>query len=93
MVCYVIPLASAIALQIGSKNKNAQKWWLILMLYGGAVFGIIDHIWNGELFLISGNILSDLLLGLVITITIVISWSVFVLIVKNNPKLSNQIGY
>jgi hypothetical protein len=61
------------------------------MLYGGALFGVIDHLWNGELFLISGNIVSDLLLGVVITAFIIISWAAILIISRSNPILSDYI--
>jgi hypothetical protein len=40
---------------------------LNLMFYGASIFGVIDHLWNGELFLISPNLTKDILLGVVIT--------------------------
>jgi hypothetical protein len=49
-----------------------------MLLAGGALFGVVDHLWNGELFLFSGNLLSDLLLGATITATIVAAWAVIV---------------
>jgi len=46
------------------------------MLYGGALFGIVDHIWHGELFLISGSLAKDLALGGVITAAIFACWGI-----------------
>jgi hypothetical protein len=56
--------------------KDRRQKSLNLLLAGGAVFGIIDHAWNGELFLIGPDIVSDLLLGVAITAAIVGVWSV-----------------
>lgn len=53
------------------------------MFYGGALFGIVDHIWNGELFT-SGNIVKDLSLGVVISLSILVSW--VITLVLNKPK-------
>ena len=39
-----------------------------------AIFGVIDHWWNGELFLFGGNFLLDLALGVTITLTILFVW-------------------
>jgi hypothetical protein len=77
MVCYVVPLA---ALMIGifwrklSRKKGVYSLWLNRMLLGGALFGLIDHYWNGELFLISANLVTDLALGFTITGGIVATW-------------------
>jgi len=46
------------------------------MLYGGTLFGIVDHIWHGELFLISESITMDLFLGCAITATIFACWGI-----------------
>jgi hypothetical protein len=76
-MCYTVPLTAALVTSIvSSKKKNPKLGWLNLMLWGGAFFGAIDHLWNGELFLISPNIISDLLLGLTITLSIVLVWLV-----------------
>lgn len=86
-MCYTIPLVSALTTSIiWHKEKNIKIWWLNLMFYGGAIFGIIDHLWNGELFLFSKNIVSDLLLGIVITLLIIIGWLAILNLIKINPK-------
>lgn len=51
---------------------------LNLLLLGGAVFGIVGHMWNGELFLIGPNPVMDLLLGITVTIVIFCVWLVIV---------------
>ena len=81
MVCYTVPLVAAISHFFMSrsitslKTSNSQQW-LTLLLSGGAIFGVVDHWWNGELFLIGENILFDLTLGVVITVAIVFIWAV-----------------
>lgn len=83
MVCYAIPTVAAL-IHYGSRKKvsslrtSVHQKWLNLLLAGGALFGIVDHVWNGELFLIGNNIVSDLLLGTTITIVITFAWLVLV---------------
>ena len=83
MVCYLIPLTAAVVHTVLRRNVHSlrgdkHQLWLGMLLAGGALFGVVDHLWNGELFLFSGNLLSDLLLGATITVTIVASWAVIV---------------
>jgi hypothetical protein len=91
MVCYVVPTVAALIHSrmrhtvTGWKTSVHQKW-LSMLLAGGALFGIVDHIWNGELFLISGNIVSDLLLGTTITVVICVAWAIAVTIDKIKTK-------
>ena len=35
---------------------------------------VIDHFWNNELFLIGGNIGSDILLGVLMTLGATVAW-------------------
>ena len=91
-MCYTAPLVGAVITTAAwSKTKGVKVWWLMLMFYGGALFGVIDHWWNGELFLISENIVSDLLLGAVITAVILVGWGITVLFSKINPTLANYV--
>ena len=84
-MCYIIPTGGAIISSlIWRKNKDAKVWWLNLMFLGGALFGIIDHIWNGELF-VSQNIIKDLSLGVVISLIILASWFIILSLNKANP--------
>lgn len=85
-MCYTIPLATSVATTILWRKKGGPKIWsLNLMLYGAALFGVIDHFWNGELFLISENVFSDLCLGCVITVGIFLGWMVTLAIPKLSP--------
>jgi hypothetical protein len=87
-MCYAIPLAAAITTSfIWKKKMTVKLWWLILMFYGGSLFGIIDHLWNRELFLISENWLKDLCLGGVITAGIILAWKVILALAKKSPVL------
>lgn len=92
-MCYTAPLVGAVVTSVAwSKTKSVKVWWLALMFYGGALFGVIDHFWNGELFLISENIVSDLLLGITITAIILISWGIAVICSKINPTLADYVN-
>ena len=51
-------------------NSNKYHSTLNMILLGGAAFGIVDHAWNGELLFRGENILTDLMLGVVITISV-----------------------
>ncbi|MGB2630087.1 MAG: hypothetical protein WBD24_07030 [Candidatus Omnitrophota bacterium] len=75
-MCYTVPLVASVVSTIvwKKKNKDPRIWRLTLMLYGASIFGVIDHLWNGELFLISENAAKDLMLGVTITAAIFIGW-------------------
>lgn len=92
MVCYIIPaIAAIIEFLRAKKSKNS----LNLMFLGGALFGIVDHLWNGELFLISKNWLMDLTLGFTITGVITGSWFMIVSapkIIDSMHRLSSRLG-
>ncbi|MFH1202524.1 MAG: hypothetical protein V1674_06515 [Candidatus Omnitrophota bacterium] len=89
-MCYAFPAMGAIVTScIWHKTKSVRIWWLNLLFWGGALFGIIDHLWNRELFLISENIVSDLMLGMAITVAIFASWAAVVVVGKKNPTLAN----
>lgn len=76
MVCYIVPLAATLFSAGGRKalGKQGQNSLLLtLMMFGGAMFGLVDHAWHGELFM-SANLAMDLVLGGTITTAIVASW-------------------
>ncbi|MDI6840775.1 MAG: hypothetical protein QMD71_08020 [bacterium] len=54
LLCWSIPTAAAIIVSAVRKTRKGEieSLWLTLLLFGGAIFGVIDHIWNKELFLI-----------------------------------------
>jgi hypothetical protein len=91
MVCYLIPMFAALVhtgmrKKVKSMNENVHQWWLSLLLAGGAIFGVIDHLWNGELFLIGPNIMADLALGVVITVGLCCVWAGIVALDKFATK-------
>lgn len=92
-MCYVGPLAGAIVTSVfWRKARNAKVFWLNLLFWGGALFGVIDHLLNGELFLISENIGWDLLLGGIITGAILVTWGGIVALSRKHPVLSRMLS-
>ncbi|MDD5194607.1 MAG: hypothetical protein PHQ96_02900 [Candidatus Omnitrophica bacterium] len=92
-MCYVAPLSGAIVTTfIWNKRKSVESFWLGLLFYGGVFFGIIDHLWNGELFLISKNLSADLLLGVAITCAILLFWGLLLILAKINPTISAYVN-
>jgi len=81
MVCYILPLAATIILA-GLRKRGigagTHVFWLNIMMLGGALFGTVDHLWNGELFMIGANFMSDIALGGTITVAIFGGWGVIV---------------
>lgn len=76
MVCYALSVASAVAVYLLRRRSDSPELrTLNLMLLGGALFGFIDHWWNGELFA-SPDIVNDLLLGTAIVAGIFGIWTV-----------------
>jgi len=92
-MCYTVPIAGAVITSVvWNRTKNVKLWWLNLLLYGGGVFGFVDHLWNRELFIISDNIGRDLLLGAVITVTILSIWALMLVISKLSPTLNTYVS-
>ena len=94
MACYTIPLAAAIVhyglrKKVSNWKNKVHHLWLNLLFSGAAIFGVIDHLWNGELFLISENLFWDLMLGVVITVGIVIGWTIIVALSKRQSEEIN----
>ncbi|MFH1106667.1 MAG: hypothetical protein V1787_02125 [Candidatus Micrarchaeota archaeon] len=78
MVCYAVPLSAAILLHAARKKgrlKGEGIGRLNLLMAGGAAFGVVDHWWNGELFLFGPGMGADLALGFVITAAIAGFWA------------------
>jgi len=85
MVCYTVPLVSAIILFVLRKRFHSESiklHQLNLLLNGGTIMLIIDHFWNRELFLIGKDISSDLLLGVLMTAGVFVFWGITVILSK-----------
>jgi hypothetical protein len=88
MGCYTIPTAAAIVHFFMRKKKPSLKMskhhlWLNQLFLGGAIFGVVDHWWNGELLAFS---LKDMILGVVITAVIFAVWGYLVMFDKMSSK-------
>lgn len=84
MGCYTVPVAAAIIHYFIRKGKpglwkNKNQRMLNLMFFGGAIFGVVDHWWNGELFAFS---MRDMMLGVVITLVTFSIWGYMTLLAK-----------
>ncbi len=95
LACWIVPLAAAVISSIVWRafKRGPAGWWLNLLLYGGSLFGVVDHVWHGELFLIGEAPLMDLLLGATITATIFCGWGIVLGIAKVRPELGRRMGY
>ncbi len=88
-MCYLGPVSAAIVTTfIWKKKETVGLFWLMLMFYGAGLFGIIDHLWNGELFLVSENWAKDVMLGIVITAGTVLAWRIILALAKRNQSLN-----
>lgn len=90
MVCFIIPTivwGMVYAHRRIGKRTDEQGYQLNLLLGGGALFGLVDHWWNGELYPpASANIGSDLLLGVLITAAIYAAWFGMLLVKQAKAK-------
>jgi hypothetical protein len=92
-MCYTVPLAASIITTIrGRQKKEPKSQWLNLMLYGGTLFGVIDHLWNGELFLVSSSWVRDIALGFAITAAIFAGWGIIVGLSKVSPGFARYMA-
>jgi len=93
-MCYTIPVGAAIITLVTKKKiktKTPYLSWLNLLLWGGAIMLVVDHIWNGELLLVGENIIKDLLLGITMTVVVFVVWGIMVFIHKSKISLSKVI--
>ena len=95
MTCYVVPATAAIICFFMRKKipswKNSEKHlWLNLLLAGGALFGVVDHIWNGEFMLFGSGWLADLTLGITITVIIIAAWGFTIFSQKASVRTKDE---
>jgi hypothetical protein len=70
-MCHAVPIANAIVTTFWwKKSRSPRLGQLNLMFYGASIFGIVDHLWSGELFLISPDLTKDILKGVVIAASV-----------------------
>ncbi|MFH0739469.1 MAG: hypothetical protein V2A59_06440 [Candidatus Omnitrophota bacterium] len=91
-MCYLGPTTAAILTTFVWKSKKTLRlFWLMLMFYGGSLFGVIDHLWNGELFLVSKDWVKDAILGVVITVATLLAWRIILALARSNASLSSSL--
>jgi hypothetical protein len=92
-VCYIFPLIAAALVhsqrKIGKRNDEPGLW-LSHLLYGGAIFGLVDHWWNGQLLFVGPNPAGDLLLGGAITLAIYSIW--YAMVATSQLKAAARAG-
>ena len=96
MVCYAIPTIATVIEFLRQRKLKRKDIKLNLMFLGGALFGLIDHWWNGEIFLISENWIMDLALGFTITGGILGSWGIIISMPRITGfmrRLTNRLGF
>ena len=88
-MCYTVPLiTSFFTTYAWKKKRTARLLWLNLLLYGASVFGVIDHLYNGELFLVSEYWVRDLFLGFLITLSVFLVWGVLLFMSRGNKSIA-----
>ena len=97
MVCYMVPIAALLVTAAARKLKGSHGshgFWLAIMLLGASVFGVVDHLWNGELFLVGANRAYDLALGGTITAGVAAIWGILVLkhSIATSTQMTNRMG-
>lgn len=96
MVCFILPTIAwgmVYAHRRIGKRGDAEGHRLNLLLAGGAVFGLVDHWWNGELYPPAGaDIASDLVLGVLITAAIYAVWFAMLLVKQNSSRPANAVA-
>jgi hypothetical protein len=96
MACFITPAATAI-IATAIKKKIPSHWhfdWLLLMLWGGTLMLIVDHVVNGEViltfpFFTAGwsEIWPELIrVGLPMTLAIFIAWGIMVFLKNYQTK-------
>ncbi len=92
-MCYLGPASAAlISTLIWRKNKSVKLFYLMLMFYGSAIFGLVDHLLNGELFLVTDSWPKDLLLGLIIVLITILFWRSIIYFLKRSALIVSDSG-
>ncbi len=97
MGCFIVPTVAAIVhkglkSRFPSWKEDRYHSWLTKLLAGGAIFGLVDHAWNGELFMIGENFLVDLALGVTITLTIFAVWGAMVIADRAKVRAEHKVA-
>jgi hypothetical protein len=68
------------------QNRIPHANVLSLLLWGGAIALVVDHLMNGELFLLSSNLLWDMFVGIGMTVAILVIWGAYVVVKRTLRK-------
>jgi hypothetical protein len=106
MACFIAPMATGIITTVFRKKIPAalKISWLNIMLWGGVVMLIVDHIANGELVFyppfitamqnpagITVMLQEVAVIGGLMTIAIVLVWIILVAITSRMPRVLKQV--
>lgn len=92
-MCYIVPLTIILIINGLQKYKKifiTHLDRLNLLMFGGVTMLIVDHLWNGELFLVGPNTVRDLALGFAMSGVIIIAWTLNVLVEKKQALVKVQ---
>lgn len=100
MACFLTPAAAAIVTTSVRKKIPAKYHfdWLIMMLWGGVIMLIVDHLLNGEIifyppFLTANfyEVFSEIIrIGLPMTISIILMWGIIVLVANKLVRIRKK---
>ena len=106
MACFITPMATGIITTVFRKKIPAalKISWLNIMLWGGVIMLVIDHIANGEIMLsppfltaiqnpaaIPSMMQEIVIIGGTMTVAIVLIWAIVVAITLKKLHLSKQV--
>jgi hypothetical protein len=57
-------------------------------MLGGVTMLIVDHLWNGELFLIGPNVIKDLISGVIMSAVVLSIWILMIVYEKKHSSIS-----
>ena len=90
-MCYVVPLAISLiinGLKIAKKISIPSLNRLNFLMLGGVTMLVIDHLWNGELFLLGQNIIKDLISGIIMSVAVLSIWIIMIVYEKKHSSIS-----
>ena len=96
MACFIVPLTQAVATTVYRKVTKQSDTFvgrnlrtLELMLWGGSMMLLVDHLINGELF--AWNLREVLTIGVPMSVVVTAVWAIWCYAREiKNPKLKIQ---
>ncbi len=90
-MCFIVPLTITLiinGLKIAKKISISNLNRLNFLMLGGVTMLVVDHLWNGELFLIGPNVIKDLILGVVMSVAVLSIWIMMIVYEKKHSSVS-----